>query len=158
MRHWCHWSVVAALALSLACASADLTITRPLATPVRDVSLGVQPSPEMGDEDQSRFRTLLTSTLADRGVTVRSSTSGVPSLSGEIETFQPGNRALRYIIGFGAGRGRFASTWVVSDPTGATVGECRVDGGIVMGVFGGSFDDVQEKVGERLAEFLTGTE
>ena len=73
---------------------------------------------------------------------------------GDVERYQPGIRALRYFIGFGAGRGRFASKWVVKDPTGSELGTCRVDGSITMGVFGGSYDDVLEKAGDRLAEFL----
>jgi hypothetical protein len=56
-----------------------------------------------------------------------------------------------------AGRGSFESTWRVVDSSGQEIGSCRVDGSIAMGAFGGSYDDVLEKVGERLGEFLAAT-
>jgi hypothetical protein len=151
---------VAVLALTascfVGCASAKLMDVRPLQSSIPEVSLAIEPpdSGDMTDEQQSRLRSTLTTTLAEGGVSVVSKGKGASALLGDLELYQPGNRALRYFIGFGAGRGRFASNWVVNDPDGTEVGSCRVEGSIVMGVFGGSYDDVLEKVGERLTEFL----
>jgi len=108
----------------------------------------------MPEEQQSRLRSTVTTSLVDGDVSVVAKGEGASALLGDIELYQPGNRALRYFIGFGAGRGRFESNWVVKDPAGTEIGSCRVEGGIVMGVFGGSYDGVLEKVGDRLAEFL----
>jgi hypothetical protein len=44
----------------------------------------------------------------------------------------------------------------VLDQTGDVLGACRIRGSIAMGIFGGNFDDVLEKSGDRLAEFLSG--
>ena len=143
--------------LLIGCASAKLTVLRPLPAPVREVSLAINPpaSGEMTEEHRSRLRSLLTTSFVDGGVSVvPKGDAAAPSLLGDVELYQPGNRALRYFIGFGAGRGRLASKWVVNDATGSELGACQVDGSIVMGVFGGSYDDVLEKMGDRLTEFL----
>jgi len=146
--------------LTVGCASANLTVVRPLASPARQISLEVKSATDaaMTSEQESRLRTLLTSSLGESGVTVKPKSPDIGVFDGEIQRYSPGNRALRYFFGFvGAGRGSFQSTWRVVDSTGQEVGSCRVDGSIVMGAFGGSYDDVLEKVGERLGEFLAGS-
>jgi hypothetical protein len=142
------------------CASARLTVVEPLGAPVRDLSLQVTPmsTAPMTEQQQSQLRTLLTTSLAGKGVTVRSKANGTSALDGEIHLYDPGNRALRYLVGFGAGSGYFGSTWKVVDGSGQEIGSCRVEGSIRMGVFGGSYDDVLDRVGERLGEFVTGVE
>ena len=144
------------MAFSVGCASANLTVVKPLAAPLHEASLTVEPTAQMTAEQQSRLRTLLTTSLSEAGVTVRSSEVGRSELAGQVVEYRPGNRALRYFIGFGAGKGRFGSNWRVVDGSGEEVGSCRIDGSIVMGGFGGSYDDVLEKVGQRLGEFLGG--
>jgi len=151
--------LVVGLALSLGCASASLTVVQPLASPVHEVSLDFKPAPAapLTDEQGSRLRTSLTTALSEAGVTVQPAAPGMELLDGEIQRFNPGSRPLRYFIGFGAGRGSFDSTWRVLDDGGGQLGACRVQGSVVMGVFGGSFDDVLEKAGARLGECLLGT-
>jgi hypothetical protein len=152
-------SLLLVASLSAGCASANLTVTRPLAQPVSRVSLSVEPVGEaarsLDSQRRSQLRSSLTFTLDSKGVTlVPTGEPGVASLNGQVDVYDEGNRVLRYFIGFGAGRGSFASTWVLKDGAGNSLGECRIDGSIVMGGFGGSYYDVVEKVGERLAEFL----
>lgn len=142
------------------CASASLTVVKPLPVPVRELSLEVKPAATapMTEPQQSQLRTLIATSMADTGVTVTSKAKHTATLDGEVHVYKPGNRALRYLVGMGAGAGSFGSTWRVVDDSGQEVGSCRVEGSIVMGVFGGSYDDVLEKVGERLGEFVTGAE
>lgn len=147
--------------LLVGCASADLTVTRPLSQRVSRVHLTVEPvgdaAREISGAQSSQLRSALSSSLARYGVTLAPADEpDVAALRGEVHVYDEGNRALRYFIGFGAGRGRFASTWVVKDAAGSPVGECRIEGGIVMGAFGGSYHDVVEKVGTRLGQFLRG--
>ena len=151
--------LVTSLAICVGCASANLSVVQPLQAPIREVSLDFKPGPAapLTDEQGSRLRTSLTTALSEAGVNVHPGATAVDSLDGEIQRFNPGNRALRYFIGYGAGRGSFDSTWRVLDGTGQQVGACRVEGSIVMGVFGGSYDDVLEKVGARLGDFLLAT-
>jgi len=145
------------LCFALGCASADLMVIQPLTAPAGKVSMGFEPAPtvSMNDEQKSLLRTLLTSSLSSGGVSVvPKGEPGAGSVDGSITTYDPGNRALRWVIGFGAGSAHFDSTWSVKDPAGAPAGECRVVGSLYMGGFGGSYDSVLEKVGERLRECL----
>jgi hypothetical protein len=146
-----------ATSLLVGCASAKLMVIRPLEAPVGKVSLALHPpaSGSMTAEDSSRLRSTLTTSLVDGLVSVvPKEDAGASALLGDVELYQPGSRALRYFIGFGAGRGKFESKWIVNDSSGSELGACQIDGSITMGVFGGSYDDVLEKVGDRLAEFL----
>jgi hypothetical protein len=49
------------------------------------------------------------------------------------------------------------SSWSLKDASGATVGSCQINGSISAGTFGGSFEQVVEKVGQQLVRFLRGS-
>jgi hypothetical protein len=143
-----------ALTLTVACATANVSVVKAPSQPVRRLTLSFAPGPDaqkITDEQQSRLRTVLTSALTSAGINVVSASEpGVPKLDGVIERYNPGIRALRYFVGFGAGRATFASSWRVMDPSGGVIGECRVTGSVAMGAFGGSYDEVLDKVGAQL--------
>lgn len=66
-----------------------------------------------------------------------------------------GSRALRYMVGFGAGKGRISSTLTVKD---AASGEVKYrsskDSMIAMGLFGGSMEAVvRQNIADLLAEY-----
>lgn len=151
--------LIAIFLLSAGCAaSANLTVIRPLGTPLQEVSLRIEPGDQVNDQQQTHVRTVLTNTLTKSGVAVQSESHGATTLGGKIERYSPGNKTLRWFFGlFGAGHGTLESTWKIVDGAGQEVASCRVDGRIKMGAFGGEFDDVIKKVGERLGEFLSGS-
>jgi len=139
--------------LSLGCATAKVEVLKAPPQRVNKVSLSFKPGPgaRMTEDQQSRLRSTLTSALASSGIAVVSKTDGgVPALDGTIERYEPGNRALRYFVGFGAGKASFASSWTLTEPSGAVISECRVTGSLSIGGFGGSYDDVLDKVGDQL--------
>ncbi len=141
------------------CASAKLTVVQALPSPEEKVTLSIEHVPpiEISPAQESEFRTILTSRLRESGVTVVSGgRSDVHDVNGEVAKFRPGVRALRYFIGFGAGRGSIDTTWEVRDESDRAIGICQIVGSITMGVFGGNFNDVLEKVGDRLGECLRG--
>lgn len=147
------------LACLLACASTKLDVTRPLSEPVREVSLSVAPvTPDLMTElERSRLRTTLTSSLMASGISVvPMDEPGAAALIGVIVTYDPGERWKRAVIGYGYGTGSFRSRWRVVSAARAVIGECAVDGTITGGVFGGSYDEVLEKVGVDLRNCLLG--
>ncbi|MGH2901016.1 MAG: DUF4410 domain-containing protein [Solirubrobacteraceae bacterium] len=149
----------ASLLLLVGCATASFQVTRPFDAPVQRLSLSFEPltPTTMTAEQSSRLRTTLTSSLVESGISVvPAGEPEVPAVTGTIELYDPGNRPLRYFVGFGAGRGSFRSVWRVTSSAGAEAGECRVDGSIAAGGFGGSYDEVLEKVGEELRNCLMG--
>ena len=90
--------VLVPLILALGCASASLQVVRPLQQPVRKVSLSLETtgSAAMTDEQMSRLRTTLTSSLVSSGISVvPKGRDGAASLDGVIDQYDPGNRALR---------------------------------------------------------------
>lgn len=59
-------------------------------------------------------------------------------MTGTITKFKPGNRAARYLIGFGAGMTKIvALVKVVEKATGKILMEENVDGKVIIGLFGG---------------------
>jgi hypothetical protein len=59
-------------------------------------------------------------------------------LSGTVTEFKAGSRAVRYLVGFGAGRTKVKARVKFTDrATGAVLYEGDVDGKVIMGVFGG---------------------
>ena len=78
------------------------------------------------------------------------------SVVGEVQEYDPGNRALRYFIGFGAGTGKVESSWKVLDQTGQNIGNCSIDGSISAGAFGGNFYEVHDKMAEEFLKFVIG--
>jgi hypothetical protein len=82
-------------------------------------------------------------TKAENGATLR----------WEATRIDPGSRALRYFVGFGAGKGTFNARAVLVDTKGRTITSTSTEGDQVMGVAGGSFDSAIEEAAENIAEF-----
>lgn len=134
-------------------------MTRPVVEPVGKVSLELTSPPgAMTDEQASRLRSLLTSALArSRFEQTSVGDPGATALQGVVVEYTPGNRALRYFFGgFGVGIGRFRSNWLVKNAAGAEIGECSIDGSIHAGWFGGSYNELLDRVGGLLEQCLRG--
>jgi hypothetical protein len=146
------------IVLSWGCASAKLTVIKPLPSSEEKVTLAFEQSSEITPSQASEFRTILSSRLQRSGVSVvAGDPPDVHDVSGNIAKYNPGDRALRYMIGFGAGRGSLDTTWAVrADTSPEPIGICQIVGSITMGVFGGNWNDVLEKVGDRLGDCLRG--
>lgn len=63
-------------------------------------------------------------------------------ISCEILTYDEGNRALRYFIGFGAGAAKSSALVKLSDKNGKNLGDFSVDASMAMGIFGGDAESV----------------
>jgi hypothetical protein len=63
-----------------------------------------------------------------------------------------GSRALRYLVGFGAGRAEMLVEVVIVDAKGKVIGNGVADGDQTMGVMGGSFASAVEEAAEKTAE------
>ena len=148
-------SSIACVILATGCASATLTVVKRLPGPAKSVTIAIDDTDQMTLSQAGEFRTLVASRVSLAGVSVVSSGSPhVHDVTGDVSKYSPGIRALRYWIGFGAGRGSMDSTWTVRDESDDPVGICRIVGSVAMGVFGANWNDVLEKVGDRLATCL----
>jgi hypothetical protein len=74
------------------------------------------------------------------------------TLRWQITKCHRGSRALRYLVGFGAGRAEMLVEAVVVDPKGKVIGNGVADGDQTMGVMGGSFASAVEEAAENTAE------
>ena len=147
--------VIVCLFLSFGCASAKLTVIKPLPSPEEKVTLSIEQSPRISPDQVNGFRTIVSSRLSNHDVfVVAGDPPGVHKVTGEVAKFNPGSRSLRYFIGFGAGRGSLETTWTVRDDSSEPIGICQIVGSITMGMFGGNWDVVLQKVGDRLGECL----
>ena len=85
-------------------------------------------------------------------------TEGAPEtrtlvLEGAIIEYEPGSRALRYIIGFGAGKA-FATVQLtaIDKATKEEIYKGNIGGELTMGIFGGSYDEVIQKLVDECTE------
>lgn len=68
--------------------------------------------------------------------------------------FDEGSQALRYFVGFGAGKGELiVKTSFYDAITDTLLGEIETKGELSVGAFGGSFDGTLEKVAEDVFNF-----
>ena len=84
--------------------------------------------------EKKKFRHVLR-----QGETAGDGSSG-PTLrvTGTVTEFQKGNRAVRYVVGFGAGKTKLkAHVKFIDAATGDVVWEKDVDGKVIIGLFGG---------------------
>jgi hypothetical protein len=73
------------------------------------------------------------------------------TLRWQITKCDRGSRALRYLVGFGAGRAEMLVEAVILDSKGKVIGSGVADGDQTMGVMGGSFASAVEEAAEKTA-------
>lgn len=67
------------------------------------------------------------------------------TISYSVDAFDEGNRALRMIVGFGAGKGKMEFSTVLKDKSGKSLGNISTESALKMGFFGGSLDNLIRK-------------
>ena len=79
----------------------------------------------------------------------------VAVLSGTVTDYKPGNRAMRYLVGFGAGAQKFPVQATLTDKaTGAVLGSDEIVDRKVAGWAGGSDEKGMEDFSEKIAGFI----
>jgi hypothetical protein len=73
------------------------------------------------------------------------------TLRWQITKCNRGSRALRYLVGFGAGRAEMLVEAMIVDSKGKVIGNGVADGDQTMGVMGGSFASAVEEAAENTA-------
>ena len=80
---------------------------------------------------------------------------GVLALDGTVISFEKGNRALRYFVGFGAGKAYCTIQAVFTDKaTGEEVLRANFDGELSMSVFGGSPEEAVDAVVRAFIDYF----
>lgn len=71
--------------------------------------------------------------------------------------FDEGSRALRYLLGFGAGKGKMTAEVVFLDKEQKELAKINVEGEINMGFFGGDFDEAISRAARQVADYAIKT-
>jgi hypothetical protein len=71
--------------------------------------------------------------------------------------FDEGSRALRYLIGFGAGKGKMTAEVAFLDRDQTELGKISVEGEIIMGILGGDFDAAISAAAKKVADYTIKT-
>jgi hypothetical protein len=71
--------------------------------------------------------------------------------------FDEGSRALRYLIGFGAGKGKMTAEITFLDRDQTELGKISVEGEIIMGILGGDFDAAISAAAKKVADYTIKT-
>lgn len=76
-------------------------------------------------------------------------------ISGEITKYVKGNRAVRYMVGLGAGATKIiADIKFINAETGETILTQTVDGDVTWGLFGGDSDDAKSGVADEIIRVM----
>jgi len=76
-------------------------------------------------------------------------------IDAELFMFNPGNRALRYFVGFGAGKGKIGYHVKLFDgETGDLAANFDAYGALVMGVFGGDIGNAMDECAEAIIRYI----
>ncbi len=140
------------------CANTDLHVKKAVSAPPQTVSLALvdSSSEHMLQEEILGLKEILDSKLADEGIKVAADPKGVVTLTGQFNSYDSGNRALRYFIGFGAGKAKYDSNWKLVSATGEEIGNCNVDGWLAMGWFGGSLSKMHKDLADAVVDCVKG--
>jgi len=77
-------------------------------------------------------------------------------ISGVVTKYAKGNRAARYLVGFGAGRTKLVADVKVTDAqTGEALIQQKVDGHVYIGMFGGATDDAKGGLASEIIKTMT---
>jgi hypothetical protein len=71
--------------------------------------------------------------------------------------YHEGSRALRYMVGFGAGQGKISVQARFIDQRGKEVGAVKGQGSITMGAFGGSYETALSKCADAIGDYAAKT-
>lgn len=105
------------------------------------------------DHIPSDTRTLFTQYLNNELTALGYTVGDDLDININIENFNEGNRALRYWVGFGAGKATSKIvTTLVDKESGKIVGNIQTDGMLAMGVFGGNSKDVLKRSAKDIAK------
>lgn len=113
-----------------------------------------------GIEDRKKLRELELATNyssggSDRWVSQEGSNEPTMILSGVITRYDPGSRAKRYFVGFGAGRTRIYCLFrLVDKATDEVLLERMENGSISGGLFGGSGSGATKELGQDIAKAI----
>lgn len=148
------------VALSTGCATAHISKITPVhASTLRvAVTINDHATQRMTLEQLDAFRVIVNDTLRAGGITVvPPGNKGESSVTGDITVYNRGNKLLRYLFMFGPGIGTLESSWCLKDKSGNILGTCAINGSIRWGTGGGDFEEVIEKAGSQLVQFLKGS-
>ncbi|HZR80809.1 MAG TPA: hypothetical protein VFD92_06910 [Candidatus Binatia bacterium] len=156
------------------CASVALDVRQPVPVAIRRVTLAIRDETrgDMSDEQLSDFESVIASELRAAGIDVADASGAPPgdasearapgarvrttAVVGKVLRYDPGNRLIRYVTGYGFGTGSLKSAWEARDPVTGEPARCVIEGSVSLGTFGGSIAEVEQQTGEALARFLRG--
>ncbi|MBI1922511.1 MAG: DUF4410 domain-containing protein [Geobacter sp.] len=150
--------VVLSSMLITGCANTDLKVIKTASASPKTVTLSLvdRSSEHKLQEEILGLKEIVASKLQDEGIKVAGDPKDVVSLIGQFSNYDSGNRALRYFVGFGAGKATYDSNWKLVSATGEEIGNCNVDGWLAMGLFGGSLNKMHEDLAEAVADCVKG--
>ncbi len=150
---------LASALLLCACNGAEwsnLKAARGYSRPRNGVNITVVASAPGSDDLMDDLTTTLVADLREDGIeaTVDLASPGSEQVSLNIAEWNPGDRAVRYFVGLGAGEGHVVLVVDVKDPRGATVFHGRLRGYVAAGAFGGSAHDSLKAAAQSIADVI----
>lgn len=140
---------------------------RSVAVPAMDTAKWLAAHPEVESEGKyanwhkevgtasDRIPAIARANLGNRFTVASAPAPGSLTIATKLEQFNPGSRAARYFVGFGAGKGRMdVLVTLVDTDSGSVVGSANVGCNVVGGLFGGSIQKAYDYCGTWAARFV----
>lgn len=150
-----HYSLYAAICAGLllgACANVKSQTQReaPVTKPYIAYQIQDKSSDQVPQLSRSQFQHFLDHYLKRYGY---QSGEGL-TINYEIQYYDKGNRALRYLVGFGAGKAEVDIQTTVLDENGKQLLQINTDSNLKMGIFGGSSHKVMINAAKDIAKHI----
>lgn len=75
-------------------------------------------------------------------------------LEGTVTSYNPGNQAMRYLVGFGAGSSKMVTEVQFKDANGNSIGTAEFVGGVSAGMFGGDKGGGVNRLADEIANYV----
>jgi Domain of unknown function (DUF4410) len=162
MKLWNAFVVLLLAATISACASGATTVLAPptVAAPKAYSTLKIESGTDtvtLPPEARAHFEKRLNEYLLTGKPPTKFAAGSDLTLRYRFIQFDEGSRALRYIVGFGAGKGKMTAEIVYLDAQGKEVAKINVEGEISMGFFGGDFDMAISQAARQVADYTIKT-
>jgi hypothetical protein len=127
------------------------TAFRPASVQSSEENSAVSPAPQ---SIRNRFQLLLDEALYSEGHFQRGTQL---TIKWQVVKYDEGIRALRYVVGFGAGQGKIVVKARFLDEKGRQIAAIQSEGTITMGAFGGAYETALSKCADAIGKYTKET-
>lgn len=149
--------VLPMIVLLAGCGSARLRVIQPADHPAHYAAVSIVPRENTADVPPEQAKVFAERLRGAMYKDKSFAEGGDLLVEYRVLVFDPGDRGLRYLVGFGAGEGEMVVETTYRDAGGRELSKIETSGRVTMGWFGGDFKDAYDRIIEKVVQFTKST-